>query len=207
MDLTSLRAGQRVLFGSMKLRHKARADVYYGVGADLVNSDARRTVFFVAEYAPQQTVPGGTIIGRWRLYGFPDKNSTKWEALVDVDGKPSSGPIIKCTVPHNESEPHASAFFTCEGAHNAREAALASGLTFAQAREILTCSAAARSSAADTEAACAREKAREIKKYLGKAPLSLHTSAVRLFGTFDDDAFSSPYWFSCSLGCCTASMD
>ncbi len=207
MDLALLPKEVGVLVGAMKFAAREPSDVYYGLGGDLENDgDKRRAFVVVTSTTDRSARPGGHVIARWTLYGS-SKATKLFGPLVGKDGKVRTGFVVKCDNHHKKDKPYASSFLSCESAATVEAYAKRVGISFAAARHVLTCQGNAKEKA--TSEKCQAQRVAELKTALksAKGPkLMSFNDAVKLLPFVEADPLNDPYWFSCSLGCCTASM-
>ena len=209
MDLEAQPNDVGVLVGVMKFDAGEPSDVYYGIGGNFVNGHDKRRAFIVVTATADRTKKiGGHVIAHWTLYGH-NMDSGKFGPLVGKDGKFKTGDVIKCDSVHMKDLPFASSFLTCESATQVEAYSTHVGISFAVARHVFSCQRQRRAKASPEM--CQKQRVAKLKIALALARRrGMHVmdfdSAVKLLATVTGSLHSNPYWFSCSLGCCTASM-
>jgi hypothetical protein len=209
MDLTKLPLDVGVLVGKMRVKGAETSDIYYGIGANFKpdGDDKRRDAFVVVTATKETSQHGaGHVIAKWTLYGL-NKKGTSFGPLKDKADKVKSGYIVKCDSTHYTDTLYRSSYLSCEGADALALLAHEMGSSFDVTRNVMSCVDVSKTK--DSDVLCQKQSdaklmaafnARDAKK---AGTITLEAVKVRI-AALRQDLYRDPYWFSCSLGCCTA---
>ena len=195
LDLDELKSGTSVVVGSLEFTAGKQADGYYKVGGGGTSNKDSRTVWIVVGKPPTFPAPSGDdpVVAHWTMYGI-DKSGN----VTKVAGP---GKIIECTEGSDGHDPSTvpdAYFTTCKPVSLMHTLARSLKRPFDSILAYVACRP-------DANGSCTRPQpnaphgfnvmsADERKLFLAALPTILANPST------------SPFWFTCGQGCCTAEL-
>ena len=201
-DLGTLKDNEAIIVAKMRLTSGRRADRKYQVGDNMPENLEVRGFAFVAFPSPlvgtDKPSDGGKILARWTLFQITHENQV-W----GVDSL-RSGDIVDCVPPHPGKDPNLpeDGFTPCSGASIYRKIAKLGNGSMRDAFRIVSCASGNKQTCGGTRRAFSVGVYR--KRIRQPDARTLFDEAVQEAVTAGLDVTADAYWFTCSIGCCTA---
>ena len=182
IDIDHLPADAAVLVGAIRYQPGAKPDFFYKVGGGLGAGADNREILIVAH---ARTTAG---VASWTMFA-----KGQGDALTQV----KSGHIDSCSTRHPVKDPNDvdSRFYNCGKDALAARTAAATGVSMYDITRTGDC---------DSLGNCATSRRARLQALSKKAPGG-DSAFIKLASVMFDD-LTDPYWFTCELGCCTASL-
>ena len=195
MDFNTLSIGKAIVVGYMAYPENCAPDWLYNVGKDLGPDIDTRRFYFIVFHDNNAPAP---LKLAWQLYRV-DNSGGKY-LLAHVNDKPHY--ITDCEHPGGNDEP-ASDFWSCKARLQAQMIATDLRITVNQVEALLTCGIGGKPGLCkipDKLLTSGLDRPSAVRKQQTRAKLvDALDELVRIL-----DFSIDPYWFTCGVGCCTA---